>query len=682
MRNADSILKALRELKDKRQIRPLDYQFARFISELDDNPLLTLAAALVSFELGQGNVCLNLASMNRDNLFDLDSPSSRSLLELTDAQNSSWAESLLSCIPVGSPPDSSPTPLVLDKDRLYLYRYWQHECSVAGHLYLSRAITVNEPAARSILDRLFQRDYGFLDNHLDRSSSEDRIRLELIKWLDVEHPERVNWEKVIQLVRTSEKAADLQGLNDTIPLTACLNWQKVAAALAATQTFSVISGGPGTGKTTTVTRLLAMLVELGLEQGSVPEIRLVAPTGKASARLTESIGGALEKLHCSDTVRQLIPSQAGTIHRLLGVIPKQPGFRHNADNKLHLDILVVDEASMVDLPLMNRLLEALPAHARVILLGDRDQLASVEAGSVLGDICAAADGGYTPEQTDFLENLTGFDLKACQSQQSAPIANSFCLLKKSYRFDALSGIGKLAAAVNDGNPAAVKKTWQSGYGDINQHSVDRVGYLDLLKLCVKGYRPYLKAIQAGSGTDEGRSQILATYNSFRLLCALRGGRYGVEGLNREIRQALARSGLIAGEELWYVGRPVLITQNDHSLGLYNGDIGITLSDDDGRFRVVFELPDGSLKQLLPSRLPQHETVFAMTIHKSQGSEFNHTVMVLPDVMNPVLTRELVYTGITRAREKLNIFASEQILTASIRNPTQRSSGLQARLLNF
>ncbi|MGI9277366.1 MAG: exodeoxyribonuclease V subunit alpha [Endozoicomonas sp.] len=681
MSRAEPLLKSLRQLSDDRQIRPLDYQFARFISELDDTPHLVLASALVSFELGQGNVCLELTSIDADNLFDLDSNGSKKLLEHAEISHSDWSEPLRRCLPVGSLPESQTKPLVLDKNRLYLYRYWLHECHVAERLSRSSAIGVDEASARTILDRLFQRDYGFLHRLIDRTDTKEAIRKSLEKWLDVEHPEKVCWEDAIQCVRQAEQASGLEELNNLVPYDICLNWQKVAAALAVTQTFSVISGGPGTGKTTTVTRLLAMLVELGLTQGRVPTIRLVAPTGKASARLTESIGGALANLNCSEAVKQLIPAEAGTIHRLLGVIPNQPGYRHNADNRLHLDILVVDEASMVDLPMMNHLLSALPDQARVILLGDRDQLASVEAGSVLGDICAAADEGYSREQTARLEKLTGFRLETSHAGDRTTIGDSFCLLKKSYRFDALSGIGKLATAVNQGKPEAVSQIWQHGYEDIRQHPCDKNGYVNLLKLCIKGYRPYLEAIRSGASTIDDKRRILSAYNCFRLLCALREGRYGVAGLNDEIRQSLARSGLVPAEGLWYEGRPVLITQNDHSLGLYNGDIGITLAGDDGRFRVIFELPDGAIKQLLPSRLPQHETVYAMTVHKSQGSEFTHTAMVLPETMNPVLTRELVYTGITRAREKLDMFASEEILAGAIRNPTRRSSGLQQRLLN-
>ncbi|WP_153301714.1 exodeoxyribonuclease V subunit alpha [Endozoicomonas arenosclerae] len=679
------MISALKKLDQEGRIRPLDYQFARFIHELDDTPCLALVAALVSFELGRGNLCFELDHLLNDTLFDLNRTESNQLRMLANIDSQSATEKLTSDL-LSSKVISNgglSTPLVLDRSRLYLYRYWQHECLVAEHLLKETRLFANLQETRAILDRLFQRNYqSLLENRPDTKNSND-LQDYLIKWLDIEKPDGIDWVTCQQVLLSAQQPQDLGKLDQLVPLSHCLNWQKTAAAMAATQPLVVISGGPGTGKTTTVTRLLAMLVEKGLSCGKVPDIRLVAPTGKASARLTESIGGALPALNCSEEVRSKIPDQAGTIHRLLGVIPNRPEFRHNINNPLHLDILVVDEASMVDLPLMRHLLDALPSHAQVILLGDRDQLASVDAGSVLGDICAAAEGGYSGDQANTLELLTGFNLKDWASnQQSEPaetskINNRFCQLQKSYRFDARSGIGTLAKAVNRGDLQQTANVWQQGFNDIALHPLDDAHYQQLMLLCAQGYTPYLQAIHQ----QQDEKAVLHSFNRFRLLCALREGRLGVEGLNEGIRQALARKNLIPSEGLWYPGRPVLITRNAHDLGLYNGDIGIALPDQSSRLKVVFELPDGSLKHLLPSRLPEHQTVFAMTIHKSQGSEFHHTVMALPEQMTPVLTRELVYTGITRAKSKLDLFASSSILAKSINQRTLRASGLKDRLLN-
>ncbi|MET4694049.1 exodeoxyribonuclease V subunit alpha [Endozoicomonas lisbonensis] len=667
------VLQTLGQLKTAGSIRALDYQFARFLQEMGGEPLTVLAGALVSHELASGNVCLSLEDIEQQTLFGIDREALQSLEPLLASGN--WQEQLSGSRLVSDGSEgSTPTPLVLNRNRLYLYRYWHFEHRVAEILRNKTARDVEPATIRTILDRLFQRDYNLLLNSLQ---SEPNQRAAVVKWLDIVKPDGLDWNAIGQIIQQASSGNDLRNLDNLIPEHACLNWQKVAAALAATQSFSVISGGPGTGKTTTVTRLLAMLVELEQQtKGKVPVIRLVAPTGKAAARLTESIGGVLEKLHCSETVRSNIPSEAGTIHRLLGVIPNSTEFRHHRDNPLHLDILVVDEASMVDLPMMNRLLDALPTDARIILLGDRDQLASVDAGSVLGDICAAAGNTYTERQQKQLQQLTGYDLRTELPETDASIHDCFCLLQKSYRFDASSGIGQLATAVNGGKVKSTKAVWEAGFHDIRRHLLNDSGYQTMLQLCVDQYRPYLQAIKEGLPAR----QILAAFNRFRLLCALREGAYGVEGLNLEIRSALARHRLVERETLWYPGRPVLITRNDHGLGLYNGDIGITLAGADDRLRVVFQLPDGSLKELLPSRLPAHETVYAMTIHKSQGSEFAHTAMILPDKINPVLTRELVYTGITRAKKELELFTTDAVFNQSVARPTHRSSGLKERLL--
>ncbi|KEQ17983.1 exodeoxyribonuclease V subunit alpha [Endozoicomonas numazuensis] len=672
------MITAIKQLYQQGRIRPLDYQFARFTHELDHTPCVVLVAALISHELGRGNLCLELNHLYHDPLFELSLAESNKLRTLADIDGMAEGpliSSLLSS-PVISDGETN-TPMVLDGKRLYLYRYWQHECRVAQQLLKGRTKSEDLQETRRILDRLFQRNYVTLFENRPDTGDANVLQEYLIKWLDIELTKAIDWRACIQTLTSAGLPDDLHSLDQLIPPQYCLNWQKTAASMAATQPLVVISGGPGTGKTTTVTRLLAMLVEKGLNQGKIPDIRLVAPTGKASARLTESIGGALSDLHCGEDVRDLIPSQAGTIHRLLGVIPNRPEFRHNASNPLHLDILVVDEASMVDLPLMRHLLDALPDHTQIILLGDRDQLASVDAGSVLGDICSAAEGGFSLEQADTLEQLTGFNFKGWATSQSQPINDRFCQLQKSYRFDARSGIGTLAKAVNRGDAKQIPHIFQQSFSDIALHPLDENSYQQLMSLCVQGYSPYLQAIQ----NQRDEKSVLHAFNRFRLLCALREGRLGVEGLNDRIRQALARKNLIPSEGLWYSGRPVLITRNAHDLGLYNGDIGLTLPDKNGRLKVVFELPDGSLKHLLPSRLPEHQTVFAMTVHKSQGSEFPHTVMALPEQMTPILTRELVYTGITRAKSRLDLFAPPQILIKAIRQKTQRSSGLKDRLIN-
>ncbi|VXC99222.1 exonuclease V (RecBCD complex), alpha chain [Enterobacterales bacterium 8AC] len=597
-------------------LRPLDVHFAQIVASHDE-PELLLAAACLSAEAGAGHVCLLLDQLSPENLFNGRQPE----LALAAWQAAGqpdlarWQQRLASSAAVSD--GNSATPMVLQQQRLYLQRMWQSEGEVAAFIS-SDAVpqAVEEGQLRAILDHLFG------------------------------------------------EAADEA------------DWQKIAAAVAATRRIAVISGGPGTGKTTTVAKLLAALVQLGGDTRL--RIQLAAPTGKAAARLTESLGTASRQLPLTPEQRALFPVEAATLHRLLGAQPNSQRMRYHRGNPLHLDVLVVDEASMVDLPMMARLIAALPPEARVIFLGDRDQLASVEAGAVLGDICRFAEQGYSAERAAQLARLTGYALQG--RPVGAAVRDSLCLLRKSYRFDAKSGIGQLALAVNAGDGKQAMAALNGRYADVAGYPLaETEDYQQLLDACVAGYRDYLKRVAAGADA----ATILKAFGRFQVLCALREGPFGVTGLNERIESGLQRAGLIrrnpgpAGR--WYLGRPVMIGRNDSALGLFNGDIGIALPGAEGELRVHFQLPDGSIKSVQPSRLPAHETAYAMTVHKSQGSEFDHTLLVLPNHYLPVLTRELVYTAITRARQQLSLYATDKVLLSAIRTPTQRRSGLAERL---
>ncbi|WP_099064991.1 exodeoxyribonuclease V subunit alpha [Serratia sp. BW106] len=599
-------------------LRPLDLQFARVVAGSDE-PEMLLAAACLSAEAGAGHVCLMLEQLLPENLFDGRQPELAQAAWLAAGQLdvAGWQQRLSASAAVGD--GSTAMPMVLQQQRLYLQRMWQNEGEVAEFISSdSLPQAVEEAELRAILDQLFG--------------------------------------------ETTDEP----------------DWQKIAAAVAATRRIAVISGGPGTGKTTTVAKLLAALVQLA--EGRRLRIQLAAPTGKAAARLTESLGSAGKQLALTPEQRALFPTEASTLHRLLGAQPNSQRMRYHSGNRLHLDVLVVDEASMVDLPMMARLIAALPAQARVIFLGDRDQLASVEAGAVLGDICRFAEQGYSVARAEQLSRLTGCLLQGESAQAEAAVRDSLCLLRKSYRFDANSGIGQLASAVNTGNGKLALAALDGRFSDVSGYPLaETQDYQALLDACVTGYRDYLQQVVAGADAVA----VLAAFARFQVLCALREGPFGIAGLNERIETGLQRAGLIqrkpgaAGR--WYSGRPVMIGRNDSALGLFNGDIGIALRDETGELRVHFQLPDGSIKSVQPSRLPAHETAYAMTVHKSQGSEFDHTVLVLPNHFLPVLTRELVYTAITRARRQLSLYAIDTVLMRAIRTPTQRRSGLAERL---
>ena len=406
------------------------------------------------------------------------------------------------------------------------------------------------------------------------------------------------------------------------------DWQRAAAKTALTHGFSIVTGGPGTGKTTTVVKILALLQEF-----SQPFLHIVlaAPTGKAAMRLQESIGGNIEKLNCDAELKQHIPQAVSTIHRLLGAKPLSPYFKHHADNPLPYDVIVIDEASMVDLALMSKLVDALKQEARLILLGDKDQLASVESGSVLAD------------------------LTSCLTEQTVE-------LKKSHRFHGI--IKDLAVAINQ---QQAQLAWE-----LLEQQGEIISLLktDLIDYVANKQKPYLDMIKHGADFKS----IFEAFNEFQVLCSNRRGINSIEDINFKVEKKL---GLSAH---WYVGRPVMISENNPALQLYNGDIGLCLEDENRRLMVYFLCPDGeTIKKVLPSRLPKCDTVFAMTIHKSQGSEFEEVLMVLPDVSNRVLNKELIYTAITRAKTTVKIVANKTVFLEAVGKKVQRFGGLKSKM---
>ncbi|WP_440878175.1 exodeoxyribonuclease V subunit alpha [Vibrio natriegens] len=710
--NQDSLLGTLERLAHKGAIRQLDYQFARFLyaqtddaqsESQSDGQALAFIAGVVSSELGKGHICLPLFDAQgqpTDLASKLGLFGEAALSLNTQLQGINWTQLLENSSLVGAQGEA--LPLMFDGERLYLHRYWHYEVTLAEKLNQLGAEVSLQPQEftrlSELLNHLFARQYHFLFNAIAKATEAGNnnqvLRQQLVcDHLDVVASDALDWPAIDAVLSQANNVQDLQPLDDLVPLSACVNWQKVAAAVALTRRFAVISGGPGTGKTTTVTKLLAALIEQASQEKNLT-IKLVAPTGKAAARLTESIGKAVQELPVSPELKAKIPTESSTLHRLLGAIPNSAEFRHNKQNPLHLDILVIDEASMVDLPMMYKVVDALPKHARLILLGDKDQLASVEAGAVLGDICSFHALGYGKEQASSIAKLTGFDTLAHSSNSASSIADSLCMLQKSYRFDARSGIGQLAKAVNLGSAASVDSVWARDFSDIEHFALSSQNYNQMMQTLVQEYGRYLKRIgqqeqDPNTGEPETLTRkakaVLDTFNQCRLLCAIREGDFGVAGLNQRIEKALAARKLIkVQDEIWYHGRPVMVTRNDHGLGLYNGDIGICMRDDseeEQRLKVFFELPDGSVKSVLPSRVPEHETAYAMTIHKSQGSEFDYTLMILPPDFSPILTRELIYTGITRAKKRLALYAELNVLKRGIKVKTTRASGLVQRLAN-
>ncbi|MFC3531818.1 exodeoxyribonuclease V subunit alpha [Vogesella facilis] len=438
------------------------------------------------------------------------------------------------------------------------------------------------------------------------------------------------------------------------------DWQRLAARLALQRRFLTLSGGPGTGKTTTVVRLLAALASLSPRP---LVMAMAAPTGKAAARLTESVRAARDALPVAEAVRAQLPDKAHTLHRLIGLVPGSARPRHHAANPLPLDVLVVDEASMVDLTLMAQTLAALPAHARLILLGDKDQLASVDAGAVLGDICSRQ--AWRGDTAAALV-AQGFDVPG-RVDDGALLADSVVVLAKSHRFGEHSGIGRLARAVNAARLDEVGALLAAGAAD----DLAQLAALPDGAGLMAQRASYWQALEAGVEP----AALFAAFGEFMLLAA---ERHTVAAINAAIEQQLERQGRKQPGSDWYPGRPVMVTRNDYSIGLFNGDIGITVQQGE-RLRVLFPTPDGDWREVAPARLPEHDTVYAMTVHKSQGSEFGTVWLALPLAPSAALTRALVYTAITRARQRFVLAGSPAVLAAAVSNAPPRQSGLAERL---
>ncbi len=473
---------------------------------------------------------------------------------------------------------SGQTPLIVHNRHLYLHRYFHYESRLARQIKVMAGISyAKKKEGRRLLEHYFGRD--------------------------------------------DEK----------------INWQKRAAEVALEKGLTIISGGPGTGKTTTVVKIIAILLEAG---GSRLRIGLAAPTGKAAMRLQLSIGGSCETISFSKETESAIPREAKTLHRLLGTRRNSPQFRHNSNNPMSWDVVIVDEASMIDLALMSKLVDALKPGARLVLLGDKDQLASVESGSVLGDCIKSL-----PENT--------------------------VTLRETYRFD--GGIKGPAESINEGD---LDRTW-SILGDEEYPNITLTGS-DLSDHTGERYRVYMeKSVRV---QDVGLEEVFSAFADFQVLCSVHRGERGVAGINRKIEFYLAGRGFECKPDSWYAGRPVLVTRNDYSLGLYNGDIGICIPDpDDHKLKVWFEKGDGTFQSYLPYRLPKCETAFAITIHKSQGSEFNEVLVVLPREDNRVLCRELLYTAVTRARKRVSVAAEKQVMELALSKRIQRYSGLAKQL---
>lgn len=596
---------AWNELNTWRQkgiVNDLEVEFVRFLGTLDQDlpDEVAFAASACIFAQQNGHLCLDL---NKPDLREYLFEENETGIKLSSETFSNWLQALKKCDLVSD--GSELQPLVLEEGRLYLHRFWKYEEEFCEWIQRKSAVTHS----------------------------------------------------------LSDQAAHI--LKELLPPKADLfeiNWQDVAVILSFLKDLVVITGGPGTGKTYTVLSIIAAHARVHAEKAY--HIALAAPTGKASQRLLESIENGKENFSDEFKENVELPETALTVHKLLGADYRGSSFKYNEKNPLPYDLVIVDEASMLDINLWVRLTRAIGPKTKLIVLGDKDQLASVEAGSILGDLCQG-DNSFSKPLIHAVGKVIGGTIQI--SEKPSTINDCVVFLKKSYRFGEGSGIQKLSQAINRSDFEAVMAVLESKkYPDVEwlPYSPENITKVKN-NYGVSHYEAY-------RNEDPTLMQVAAGRN--KILCAIRKSPAGVEAMNRDIESVIKRKMGKLRSEIWYQGRPIMATRNDSLLKIKNGEIGL-YNEADGT--ITFE---GEVQTKISApRIQHYETAYAITVHKSQGSEFRNVALILPKRMNPILSKEILYTSVTRARRNTLVVANKDILKNTIEKSVQRNSGVRRKI---
>jgi exodeoxyribonuclease V alpha subunit len=622
-----------KKLKNKDGFHEIDLQFANFILKKaacnDKN--LYLAAAVASHSIRNGSICCNLETISGSEF-----PVYKSGIELNSKnihlptiklpELNSWINTLSNYPDIVS--NDGYTPLILDEsNRLYLHRYWNYENKFAENIIKQCRLDTR------FIDKLCTDQITDISDHFN---------------LDTNN----------------------------------IDWQQIAIYTAIANNFSIITGGPGTGKTTTVAAILAIMLDIDPNL----KIKICAPTGKAGSRLIEAINDELDNLNPTNellTIEKLKSLESYTVHRLLGSLPLSPHFKHNSKNLIPADVIIIDEASMIPQTLFSKLLDAVPETTKIILLGDKDQLASVEAGAVMANLCETAKPNCFTES--FAYNMKKYfkkpSWKLGTSTGNRHLNNTAVELIKSYRFSDIKGIGLLKNAINkDSNcvlELAKSSTEELILKSLPSQKIFTSSIIEHLKKIIVTIdkTPYIFANFQNESSPEQAYRIL---NEFKILCSHNIGFTGVENLNKIIHNYFFNEPF----HKLPIGTPIMILENNNQLKLYNGDTGIIWKDSDNNKKAFFpDTQTGKFKPFSISLLPAYKEVFAMTVHKSQGSGFQNVLIILPEIFSPILSKELIYTAITRAKKYCEIWSSDKIFEETAKHITKRDSGLKKKLLH-
>ena len=648
----------LRELNALGALRTLDDALANTLRRLDPSTpdAVLAAAALASLAVANGHAAFDVAQPRL--LVDADVPWPEA-----EAWMRQLAASPLVAVPDAPEDAARAAPLVLERGLLYLRRYREYERRLAAQLRRIAASPLPETGFEPLAP-LFA------------------LLFPAVPLATLLPPAGEGARRADEGVRSSHPHPSPLPVGEGAEAD---DRQARAAALSLRRALLLVTGGPGTGKTTTIARLLALRIAQAQHSGApLPRIALAAPTGRAADRMADSLRRAvqgMEALGVDPSLLAALPQSASTLHRLLGTIPDVPRFRHDADNPLPFDIVVVDEASMVDLPLMCKLSEAVADGAQLVLLGDADQLPSVEAGDVLAAILAAAGPGdaLAAADADALHPLLGISPSLAREARRGGSgrggASDGALhgyrvhLTRGWRQSEALDLAPLAEAVRAGDANETLRLLRSGeLANVHFHENED----DPLQA-----RPQLLAHWRELAALADPAEALRRANRLRLLTALREGATGARGLNARIEAQLSGR-RIGTPPAWFPGRLLLVVENSYRHGLFNGDVGVCMADERGTPLAWFPGSDG-VRAFHPAALPAHEGAFAMTVHKAQGSEFDEVWLQLPRADSRVLSRELLYTGLTRARNALHIAGSAEVIEAALARHAGRESGLGWRL---